>query len=553
MTTPDIFLSYNREDAGVAKRFADAFGAEGLNVWWDTALRSGEAYDEVTEAALRGAKAVVVLWSPRSVVSRWVRAEATIADRCKTLVPVMIEPCERPIMFELTQTAELLHWTGEAGDRAWLAFLSDVRRFVGREAPAPAPLVPVPELVIVPQPIAAKPSIVVRPFANMAGAGEADYFADGMVVEIVSALSRFPSLFVISSGSSFNLRGDARSNGEIARELGVRYVLQGNVRKSGNAVRVAVELLDGDAHTPIWTQRFDGVLDDVFALQDEVSNAVAARIDSSIQSNEMQQANRRLTKDQGAYDLFLRGSHNIWGKYEEAELREAIDMFDQAIALDPQFALAMALSSNACFNLQLFHPGSDQADLMAKCLSLAQRAVQIDRDDYRVLAWASYSYLQCNQPITTVELLIERALELNPGDSVTHWLSGWVSVFAPNPRKALSAFKIGLRLDPQSPWRATFQLGQAMALMQLDRFEEAIPLARFGADQYATVRASCNTLQAAAYGFLGRAGEAKALDNVSYPLQPNVDAFFDNVRDGSLKPKILEGLRLAGIAPEQGE
>jgi len=104
---PDIFLSYNREDQAVASRYAEAFAAEGLDVWWDTALRSGEAYDEVTEAALRGAKAVVVLWSPRSVVSRWVRAEATIADRCKTLVPVMIEACERPIMFELTQTAEL--------------------------------------------------------------------------------------------------------------------------------------------------------------------------------------------------------------------------------------------------------------------------------------------------------------------------------------------------------------------------------------------------------------------------------------------------------------
>ena len=144
MTQPDIFLSYNREDAATAKRYADAFAAEGLNVWWDTALRSGEAYDEVTEAALRGAKAVVVLWSPRSVVSRWVRSEATIADRCKTLVPVTIEPCERPIMFELTQTAELAHWTGDVSDKAWQTFLSDVRRFVGRETLA-APIIEAPE------------------------------------------------------------------------------------------------------------------------------------------------------------------------------------------------------------------------------------------------------------------------------------------------------------------------------------------------------------------------------------------------------------------------
>ena len=127
---PDVFLSYNREDQAAARRFAEAFAAQGLDVWWDTALKSGEAYDEVTETALRTAKAVVVLWSKKSVVSRWVRAEATLADRNKTLVPCMIEPCERPIMFELTQTAELTHWQGDVGDRAWLAFLNDVERFI---------------------------------------------------------------------------------------------------------------------------------------------------------------------------------------------------------------------------------------------------------------------------------------------------------------------------------------------------------------------------------------------------------------------------------------
>ena len=136
---PDIFLSYNREDQAAARRFAEAFQSEGFDVWWDTTLRAGEAYDEVTETALRTAKAVVVLWSPRSVVSRWVRAEATQADRNKTLVPVTIEPCERPIMFELTQTADLAHWQGEPDDGAWLAFLSDVRRFVQSGAPARTP------------------------------------------------------------------------------------------------------------------------------------------------------------------------------------------------------------------------------------------------------------------------------------------------------------------------------------------------------------------------------------------------------------------------------
>ena len=131
----DIFLSYNREDVTIARLYAEAFEREGLSVWWDVALRSGEAYDEVTEAALRGAGAVVVLWSRRSVLSRWVRAEATIADRNRTLIPAMIEPCERPIMFELTQTADLTHWDGAADDPAWLGFVRDVREFLTRSDP----------------------------------------------------------------------------------------------------------------------------------------------------------------------------------------------------------------------------------------------------------------------------------------------------------------------------------------------------------------------------------------------------------------------------------
>lgn len=132
----DVFISYSREDASVARRYADAFMEAGLKVWWDADLRSGETFDEVIEKALRAAKAVVVLWSPRSVASRWVRAEATLADRNRTLAPVIIEPCERPIIFELTHTADLCHWDGDPGDPAWLAFLEDVRGFVEPEGQA---------------------------------------------------------------------------------------------------------------------------------------------------------------------------------------------------------------------------------------------------------------------------------------------------------------------------------------------------------------------------------------------------------------------------------
>jgi adenylate cyclase len=384
----------------------------------------------------------------------------------------------------------------------------------------------------------------------MAGAGEADYFADGMVVEIVSALSRFASLFVISSGTSLNLRGDVRSNGEIVRELGVRYVLQGSVRKVGNAVRVAVELLDSDVQTPIWTQRFDGVLDDIFALQDEIANAVAARIDANILGNEMRRAKAQPTTNLGAYDLYLRAVHNMWAKYEESELREAISLFDQAIALDPNFGLAMVLCSNACFNLQAHHPVSDRKAILAKCLSLAQRAVETRQDDYRVLGWASFSYLQCGEPMAKVNALMDRAIALNPGDSVTYYSYGFNSIFAPNPRMALDAFETLLRLDPRSPWRFVTLAGQALALFQLDRFEEVLPLLTEALEHIPASRPVFSRVLAAAYALSGKVDEARTVAGAALYLDPASEAFFDSVRDGSLKPKVAEGLRLArGGAP----
>ena len=207
---PDIFLSYSRDDQATARRFAEGFEREGFSVWWDQTLSAGEAYDEVTEKVLNEAKAVVVLWSKTSVVSRWVRAEATQANGNKTLVPVMIEPCKRPIMFELTHTAELGHWQGGSEDRAWLTFLGDVRRFVEGNVASTQPG-PVVELAVLAQMRAAAPpnklSIAVLPFANMSGDAEQEYFADGISEDIITDLSKVSALSVVSRNSAFTFKG----------------------------------------------------------------------------------------------------------------------------------------------------------------------------------------------------------------------------------------------------------------------------------------------------------------------------------------------------------
>ena len=270
----DIFLSYNREDQARAKLFADAFAAAGLGVWWDTARRSGEAYDEVTEAALRAAKAVVVLWSPRSVVSRWVRAETTIADRCKTLVPVTIEPCERPIMFELTQTAELSHWSGHAADKAWLAFLDDVRRMAAKAVP-PVPQTPATtaepptvEETLKPGLSGSAPSLAVLPFTNRSGLPEDEVFAEGMVEDVISALSQGVNVRVLGATTTAHLsRAAIMDLPALGRQLGVHLLLEGIVRRAGTSLRVTTQLLEAETGAVMWTGKFDRPLSELAELQ----------------------------------------------------------------------------------------------------------------------------------------------------------------------------------------------------------------------------------------------------------------------------------------------
>ncbi|MFO1401957.1 MAG: TIR domain-containing protein [Steroidobacteraceae bacterium] len=340
---PDIFLSYNREDQAVARRFAEGFGREGLDVWWDQTLRSGEAYDQVTEQALRSAKAVVVLWSRKSVESRWVRAEATLADRQHTLVPAMIEPCERPIMFELTQTADLCHWQGDAGDAAWRSFLADVQRFVAGGTPSAKPPAvaapPSPQASAAPRP--ERLSICVLPFANMSGDAEQEYFSDGISEDIITDLSKVSAMLVIARNSAFAFKGRQVDIAQVARRLNVTHVLEGSVRKAGNRVRITAQLIDGATNAHLWAERWDRDLNDIFALQDEISQAVVAALKINLLPEEKQALQERGTDNVEAYDLFLRAQAQQ-GLLTPQSFQRAIGLYREALELDPDFYEAWA-------------------------------------------------------------------------------------------------------------------------------------------------------------------------------------------------------------------
>jgi TolB-like protein len=480
MTTPNIFLSYNREDQAVAKLYAEAFAAEGLNVWWDTALRSGEAYDEVTEAALRGAKAVVVLWSPRSVVSRWVRAEATIADRCKTLVPVMIEACERPIMFELTQTAELSHWTGDAGDRAWRALLSDVGRFVarGRPAPisAPSPLV---TLAAAPPASAApakgkarapKPSVAILPFTNRSEERADEVFAGGMGEDVAGALSLGRGLRVISQSATAVYRKNMSDLRTIGQELDAKYILEGNVRRVGDTLRVTAQLVEAADGAILWTQKFDRPLSELAALQEELVEEVAANLGVQIQKVEMERALRK-PGDITAWEAVMR-SWAAYARLSPESMKAAITEARRAVKLAPDYAIARGTLAMALGIAHGFSGYRDRA-MLDEALEHAEAALVLNPGNATVLFQVAHSYYNALRFDEGFELA-ERAVEINPNlvDARQSLAQGLIQLGRFD--EALEQLAEGDRLSPRA-FQQVLALGhRCWALAGLGRFEEAL-------------------------------------------------------------------------------
>ncbi|MEQ1497797.1 MAG: TIR domain-containing protein [Novosphingobium sp.] len=467
---PDIFLSYNREDQATAKRYADAFAAEGLNVWWDTALRSGEAYDEVTEAALRGAKAVVVLWSPRSVVSRWVRAEATIADRCKTLVPVMIEACERPIMFELTQTAELSHWAGDAADKAWQGFLADVRGFVGREVVA-APIIDAPE------PAPAKPgtrggapSLAVLPFTNRSGLPEDEVFAYGMVEDLIDALSHGVNVRVISSSSTARFRSGALPDVEaLGRELGVRYLLEGNVRRSGGDLRVTVQLVEAAGGEILWTQKFDRPLADLAALQEELIEELAGNLGTQCLRAEMEQALKK-PGDHTAWECVMR-AQAVLRQFTGESLRRAIAEAGKAVAIAPEYGLAHSMLADSLANAYTYLSPDDPAEL-ARIRHHIARALACDAENATVLAQVADALIYSGQLAEGLRRA-KQAIAISPGYGRPHLVAGAACIMLGKPEAALAHFADFQRIEPHSPYQQYALTWQANAHVHLNDWAAA--------------------------------------------------------------------------------
>ena len=363
-----IFLSYAREDADSARRIAQAVGDAGHEVWWDEQIHGGSRFTSAIDQALKNAEAVIVLWSKVSVESAWVQDEAAEGRDSGRLVPVLIGETKPPLGFRQFQSIDLSRWSGR--DSPELHGLIDaIGKIVGSSGTAKQA-----QAESEGKPDTA--SICVLPFVNMSGDPEQEYFSDGISEDIITDLSKVSALRVIARNSVFNLKGRAIDIKEVAEMFGVSYVLEGSVRKAGDRVRITAQLIDGKGEDHVWADRYDRDLNDIFAIQDEISKAIVAALRVKLLPNERKAIERRGTSNIEAYKLYLMArQHLISGTFGDIRRDEAIvRICRQATAMDPDYAQAWALMALAQSELRFWHGKKEDA------LPAAERALSMNPD-----------------------------------------------------------------------------------------------------------------------------------------------------------------------------
>ena len=317
-----------------------------------------------------------------------------------------------------------------------------------------------------------KPSIAVLPFQNMSGDPEQDYFADGIVEEIITALSRFRQLFVIARNSSFTYKGRAVDVKQVGRELGVRYVLEGSVRKAANRLRITGQLIDAASGAHLWADRFDGALDDIFDLQDQVTASVVGAIAPTVQKAEIDRARNKPTENLDAYDCYLHGMASYINTTDRAENHAALAMFLRAIELDPRFAAALAMAA-LCYGERMGRGWRIDPWEIAEATRLARLAVVLGKDDPVALSNGGAVLAHLEHDLDAGVAFIEQALALNPNMSGTLAWAGWSKLHAGDPDAAITYFERGIRLSPLDPRMPRLLNGIAHAHYFARRFDAA--------------------------------------------------------------------------------
>ena len=360
----DVFVSYAREDEPRAQQLAEALRSSGYRVWRDEEIPAHRPYAEVIQERLKGAKAVVVLWSGDAAKSQWVRSEADAARHLGTLVQVTIDGSVPPMPFDQIQCADLSSWKGGGETSGWRKLAASIRALAG--APIVAPAVADHK---------GKASVCVLPFQNMSGDAEQEYFSDGISEDITTDLSKVSALGVTARNTAFMFKGQGVDICDVARKLGVSHVLEGSVRKAGGRVRISAQLIDGANGEHVWAERYDRDLTDIFAIQDEISKAIVDALKVKLLPSEKEAIQHRGTGSAEAYNIYLMARRywitGNWGDIRQAEL--VTRLCRAALEIDPAYARVWGLMAIVQSILHFtFQKGEDDGS------AAAERALSLD-------------------------------------------------------------------------------------------------------------------------------------------------------------------------------
>jgi adenylate cyclase len=402
-----VFLSYARADVDCAKALAELIGRAGHDVWWDRELHGGSRFTTEIDNALSEAEAVVVLWSKASLESAWVQDEAAEGRDSNRLVPVVIEAVRPPLGFRQYQALDLADLATGSQPRQLEELLRAIIK-MGAPDSRPAPS-EAPRAAVAPAVPAAKYSICVLPFANMSGDPEQEYFSDGISEDIITDLSNVSALSVVARNTAFTFKGQSLDVKDVARKLDVTHVLEGSVRKAGNRVRITAQLIDGAKGDHVWAARYDRDLDDIFAIQDEISKAIVGALKVKLLPEEKKAIETRGTSSVEAYNLYLMARQQlIDGSFGDPRRDETIvRICQQATVLDPNYAQAWALMAFAQSELRFWH-GKD-----VHALPAAERALEINPDLAEVRC-VKARYLEEEQRQPDANREIQEALRIDP-------------------------------------------------------------------------------------------------------------------------------------------
>jgi adenylate cyclase len=404
----DVFVSYARADKARVAPLVAAIEAKGWSVWWDPEISPGQEFDDQIDAEINAAKAVLVVWTPVSVVSRWVRGEAREAAERNILVPVRFEQARLPMDVRAIHTTDLDGWNEDPASPPAQEFLRALTSMIARSQTAQSAKAPAAS----PSRAKASPrySICVLPFTNMSGDPEQEYFSDGITEDIITDLSKISALRIISRNSTFMYKGKNVDVPKVARELKVSHVLEGSVRKAGGRVRISAQLVDCEDNGHVWAERYDRDASDIFELQDEISHAIVKALRLQLLPEEKRAIERRGTDSVEAHDLYLMARQTYVTSQEDMRTAQAIvRLCTRATEIDPNYAQAWALMAMGYRSLREL--GFESNDGMAAA---------------------------------------ERALTLNQELAEAHAVKGYILLMKGDTDAAATEIEIALKLEPES-------------------------------------------------------------------------------------------------------